>query len=39
MNEIFDIKSPKFLGGPNVHSLLIITAIVAVGWRLGAFKK
>jgi len=39
MNEIFDIKSPKFLGGQNVHSLLIITAFVAVGWRLGAFKK
>lgn len=39
MGETFDIKSPKFLGGPNVHSLLIITAIVAVGWRLGAFKK
>jgi hypothetical protein len=39
MNEIFDIKSPKFLGGANVHSLLIITSVALVGWKLGAFKK
>ncbi len=38
MNEVLDIKSEKFLGGRNVHSLLIITAIGLTAWKLGAFK-
>lgn len=38
MPEVLDIKSEKFLGGRNVHSLLILSAILGTAWKLGAFK-
>ncbi len=39
MPEVLDIKSEKFLGGKNVHSLLILGAVTFTAWKLGAFKK
>jgi hypothetical protein len=32
--ELFNINSPKFLGGTNVHNLLIIGALVFVAYKL-----
>ena len=37
--NFFNLKSDEFLGGKNVHSLLIIGAILITSYRLGAFKK
>jgi hypothetical protein len=39
MPEVLDIKSEKFLGGKNVHSLLILAAVGFTAFKLGAFKK
>jgi hypothetical protein len=32
--ELFNINSPKFLGGTNVHNLLIIGALAFVAYKL-----
>jgi hypothetical protein len=34
MNGILDIKSPNFLGGANVHSLVIIAGIAFIAWKV-----
>lgn len=38
MGNLFNIKSDEFLGGQNVHSLLILAAVVFTSYKLGAFK-
>ena len=38
MGNLFNIKSDEFLGGKNVHSLLIIGTILFTSYKLGAFK-
>lgn len=32
--ELFNINSPKFLGGTNVHNLLIIGGLLFVAYKL-----
>jgi hypothetical protein len=39
MNGIFDIKSPNWLGGNNVHNTLIILGVGLIAWKVGVFKK
>ena len=31
---MFDIKSPEFLGGSNVHSVIIIAMLGYVVWKM-----
>jgi len=37
MGDLFNINSTKFLGGTNVHNVLIIGALAAITWKL--YKK
>ncbi len=39
MHPIIDLKSPNFLGGTNVHNLVIIGLAVAIAVKVGVFKK
>jgi len=39
MPEFLNPKSDKFLGGSNIHSLLILGSIWVTAYKLGAFKK
>jgi hypothetical protein len=39
MEGFFDIKSPNWLGGNNVHNTLIIGLSLLVAYKVGAFKK
>ena len=36
---MFDIKSPEFLGGPNVHSLIIIGALGFIIYKGGYLRS
>ncbi len=35
--DLFNINSPKFLGGTNVHNVIIIAGLAAITWKL--YKK
>ena len=39
MDGVFDIKSPNWLGGTNVHNTVQIVLLVLVAYKVGAFKK
>ena len=39
MEGVFDIKSPNWLGGNNVHNTLILLGVVAIAYKVGVFKK
>jgi hypothetical protein len=39
MNGTFDISSPNWLGGNNVHNTLILIGVVAIAWKVGVFKR
>jgi hypothetical protein len=39
MDGVFDIKSPNWLGGTNVHNTIQIVLLVLVAYKVGAFKK
>jgi hypothetical protein len=39
MEGIFDINSPKFLGGQNVHNVITIALALSIAWKVGVFKK
>ena len=39
MEGVFDIKSPNWLGGTNVHNTVTIVLLVLVAVKVGAFKK
>jgi hypothetical protein len=39
MDGVFDIKSPNWLGGVNVHNTITIGLLVLVAWKVGAFRK
>ncbi len=39
MGGTFDIKSPNWLGGNNVHNTVQIVLLVAIAWKLGVFKR
>lgn len=39
MSDFLDFKSPNFLGGNNVHNVLILGLLGAVAWKVGLFKK
>jgi hypothetical protein len=35
--DLFNINSPKFLGGTNVHNVIIIAGLAAITYKL--YKK
>lgn len=37
MNGFFDIKSPNWLGGNNVHNTITIALLSAIAWKM--FKR
>jgi hypothetical protein len=39
MTGVLDIKSPNFLGGNNVHNLILIGLSLAIGYKVGLFKR
>jgi hypothetical protein len=39
MDGVFDIKSPNWLFGNNVHNTLILVGVVAIALKVGVFKK
>jgi hypothetical protein len=39
MDGVFDIKSPNWLGGTNVHNTIQIVLLVLVAYKVGAFRK
>jgi hypothetical protein len=39
MEGIFDINSPKWLFGTNVHNTVTIALALAIAWKVGVFKK
>jgi hypothetical protein len=39
MEGVFDIKSPNWLGGTNVHNTITIALLVLVALKVGAFKR
>ena len=39
MEGVFDIKSPNWLGGTNVHNTIQIVLLVLVAYKVGAFRK
>lgn len=39
MDGIFDIKSPNWLGGNNVHNTVQIVLLGVIAWKLGVFKR
>lgn len=39
MNGVFDIKSPNWLFGTNVHNTVTIGLLLLVAYKVGAFKK
>jgi len=34
MKDLFNINSPKFLGGTNVHNVIIIGGLVWIAWKV-----
>lgn len=39
MSDYFNIKSPNWLGGTNIHNTVTIALLVLVAYKVGAFKK
>jgi hypothetical protein len=39
MSDLFNIKSPNWLGGVNVHNTITIGLLVLVAYKIGAFKR
>jgi hypothetical protein len=39
MTDLFNIKSPNYLGGVNVHNTITIVLLALVAYKVGAFKK
>jgi hypothetical protein len=39
MTGFFDIKSPNWLGGVNVHNTITILLVALVAYKVGAFKR
>lgn len=39
MDGVFDIKSPNWLGGTNVHNTVQIVLLVLIAYKVGAFRK
>lgn len=39
MSDLFNIKSPNWLGGTNVHNTVTIALLLLVAYKVGAFKK
>ncbi len=39
MDGVFDIKSPNWLFGTNVHNTVTIALLVLVAYKVGAFKR
>jgi hypothetical protein len=39
MNDFFNIKSPNYLGGNNVHNTLALALLGLISWKVGVFKK
>lgn len=39
MSDLFNIKSPNWLGGVNVHNTVTIGLLLLVAYKVGAFKK
>jgi hypothetical protein len=39
MKDLLDYKSPNFLGGNNVHHVILIGLTVAIAIKVGVFKK
>jgi hypothetical protein len=39
MTGTFDINSPNFLGGNNVHNVIQIALLLGVAWKVGLFKR
>ena len=39
MEGVFDIKSPNWLGGNNVHNTIQIVLLGVIAWKLGVFKR
>jgi hypothetical protein len=39
MNGTFDISSPNFLGGNNVHNVILIGLTLAIALKVGVFKR
>lgn len=39
MSDVFNIQSPKWLGGVNVHNTITIGLLVLVAYKIGAFKR
>lgn len=39
MTGVLDIKSPNFLGGNNIHNVIIIALSVGIAYKVGLFKR
>ena len=39
MSGTFDISSPNWLGGVNVHNTVTIVLLLGVAWKVGLFKR
>lgn len=39
MQDFFNIKSPNWLGGVNVHNTITIVLVGLVAYKVGAFKR
>jgi hypothetical protein len=39
MNDIFNIKSPNWLGGNNVHNTIQIGLLLLIAYKIGAFQR
>lgn len=39
MQDFFNIKSPNWLGGQNVHNTITIVLVALVAYKVGAFKR
>ena len=39
MQDVFNIKSPNWLFGTNVHNTVTIALLVLVAYKVGAFKR
>ena len=39
MKEVLNFKSPNFLGGTNIHNMILIGLGLAIALKVGVFKK
>jgi hypothetical protein len=39
MQDVFNIKSPNWLFGTNVHNTVTIVLLALVAYKVGVFKK